>query len=88
MSDSCREKEESGAEQMVTRSPARGQSQQLSTPSELWLKDEPWNPLPLLIRGRIMCVCGQGGLSWDVYFLVIVTRANLSLVISFCAWEQ
>lgn len=35
-----------------------------------------------------MCVCGQGGLSWDVYFLVIVTKANLSLVISFCALEQ
>lgn len=64
------------------------QIQQHSTLSELWLKDELCNPLLLLVTARIMCVCGQGGLSWDVYFLVIVTRANLSLVISFCALEQ
>lgn len=73
---------------MVTSSPAHRQSQQHSTLSDLWLKGEPCNPLLLLVTGRIMCVCGQGGLSWDVYFLVIVTRANLSLVISFCALEQ
>ena len=35
-----------------------------------------------------MSVCSQGTLSRDVYFLVIVTRDNLSLVISFCALEQ
>lgn len=88
MTGSYRGKEESGAQQMVADSSAHGQTQEHSNPSEFWLKETPHNPLPLLIRGRIMSVCGQGGLSWDVYFLVIVTRANLSLVISFCALEQ